>query len=367
MSEPMDIVIVGLTITSSWGNGHATTYRALVRELCEQGHRVLFLERDKPWYRENRDLLTPPWGRTELYESLEELRDTYGANLRQADAVILGSYVPEGALAAQWVLGEARGVRAFYDIDTPVTLANLARGGTDYLTAAQIGQYDLYLSFTGGPTLELIERRYGSPCARPLYCSVDPSAYYPEPTERLWDLGYLGTYAEDRQPVLESLLNTPARACPERRFIVAGPMYPSGIEWAENVDRIDHLPPSEHRSFYNRQRFTLNATRAEMVRLGYSPSVRLFEAAACGTPIISDPWEGLDSVFTPGEEILVARSPEECLGHLRDMSDTARQAVGERGRQRVLAEHTATHRAAELIAHLQEAARLRRSAGTAAL
>ena len=346
------IVILGLSITSSWGNGHATTFRGLVRELTALGHDVLFLERDAPWYAGNRDLPVPPWGRTALYRSLPELQEQFGAEVRDADAVIVGSYVPEGIAAGRWVQQTAGGLKAFYDIDTPVTLAQMTHGGCRYLSPELIPGYDLYLSFAGGPTLTRLEQEYHSPCARPFYCSVDPDLYFPERTAAAWDLGYLGTYSADRQPPLDRLGLEPARRWPEGRFVVAGPQYPADVLWPGNVLRIEHLAPAEHRGFYNRQRFTLNITRSDMIRLGYAPSVRLFEAAACGVPILSDYWEGLDTFFRIGREILVTRSPEDTLQVLREMPDTEREAVAERARTRVLAAHTAAHRAKELVDYL---------------
>jgi len=351
---PLKIVILGLTITSSWGNGHATTYRGLVRELSRRGNDVLFLERDVPWYHENRDLPNPPYGRTELYYPLDDLRSRFADDVREADLVIVGSYVPEGVAVGEWVTGAAGGVTAFYDIDTPVTLAKLERGDTEYLSPELIPRYDLYLSFTGGPTLERLERQYGSPMARPLYCSFDPELYRPEACETKWDLGYMGTYSDDRQPPLERMMLEPARQWPEGRFVVAGPQFPATIEWPANVERIEHLPPSEHRDFYCRQRYTLNVTRADMVRAGYSPSVRLFEAAACGVPIISDWWDGLDTLFQPGSEILISRGPEETLRCLREISEPERLRIGRRARERVLAEHTAAHRATSLEGYALE-------------
>jgi spore maturation protein CgeB len=349
MSEPrLRIVILGLSITSSWGNGHATTYRALIRELTARGHDILFLERDVPWYASNRDLPRPPHGRTALYLDRSELERRFTGEIEAADLVIVGSYVPEGAEIGGWVTGIARGVTAFYDIDTPVTLAKLARGEEEYLTPALIREYQLYLSFTGGPTLERLEQEFGSPMARPLYCSVDPGMYYPEPVALRWDLGYMGTYSEDRQPALNRLLLEPAREWPQGRFVVAGPQYPRDVRWPGNVRRIQHLPPKRHRGFYNAQRFTLNLTRADMVAAGYSPSVRLFEAAACGTPIISDYWDGLETLFQPGSEILIAHSPDQVQQFLREIPEPERRRIGERSRRRVLAEHTAAHRAAEL-------------------
>lgn len=354
MSGPLRIVFAGLSITSSWGNGHATNYRGLVRALAARGHDVLFLERDKPWYAAHRDLPHPPYGRTELYDSIEELRDRFDRDARDADLVVVGSYVPEGVRVGRWVTDTARGVTAFYDIDTPVTLAKLARNDSEYLAPDLVPRFNLYLSFTGGPVLRHIEEVYGSPAARPFHCLVDPDLYYPEPGEIRWDLGYLGTYSDDRQPTLDALLLEPARQWSEGRFAVAGPQYPPSIDWPRTVERIEHLPPPEHRAFYNGQRFTLNVTRADMIRTGYAPSVRLFEAAACGVPVISDSWTGLDDFFRVGEEILVAQSPGEVLDCLKNMDDDRRREMGERARRRVLSAHTAEHRAERLATWVDE-------------
>jgi spore maturation protein CgeB len=316
---------------------------------------VLFLERDVPWYADNRDLSQPPYGRTSLYRSLAELRDRFTRTVREADVVVVGSYVPDGIEVGRWVQENARGVAAFYDIDTPVTLAALTAGRCEYLTRDQIRDYDLYLSFTGGPTLTEIERHFGAPQARALYCSVDPELYAPEPLQRRWDVAYMGTYSDDRQPGVQRFVIEPARRAPGRNFVVAGPQYPEGLSWPENVERVMHLAPAEHRAFYNSMRFTLNVTRADMVRAGYSPSVRLFEAAACGTPIISDEWKGLDRLFTPAVEILISANARDTLTYLRELGDADRRAIGERARQRVLGAHTATHRAIELEAYAAEA------------
>jgi spore maturation protein CgeB len=349
MTAPrLDIVILGLSLSSSWGNGHATTYRGLVRELVRRGHRVTFLERDVPWYAENRDLPRPPFGEFHLYQDLEELTTRWTDTIRAADLVVVGSYVPDGIEVGRWALDQAGGRAAFYDIDTPVTLAALEQGTCAYLAPGQIAEYNLYYSFAGGPSLRLLEERYGAPRAVALYCSFDPELYFPESAEARWDLGYMGTYSPDRQPPLDRLMLEPARRWKEGRFVVAGPQYPDSVAWPDQVDRREHLPPSEHRAFYCAQRFTLNVTRADMVRAGWSPSVRLFEAAACGVPIISDWWEGLDSLFQPDKEILISRSPEDTLRYLRDLPESERRAIAERARRRVLADHSAARRAEEL-------------------
>jgi spore maturation protein CgeB len=350
------LVVLGLSITSSWGNGHATTYRGLLREFARRGHEVAFLERDVPWYAAHRDLPNPVFCATRLYADPDELRRRHADLVAGADAVIVGSYVPDGVEVAGWVLDAARGLVAFYDIDTPVTLARLARGDREYLEPSLVPRFDLYLSFTGGPTLRRLEDGLGAPAARALYCSVDPAAYRPMPeVPARWDLGYLGTYSPDRQPKLEELLLAPARAWPGGRFAVAGPQYPRDVAWGANVDRAEHLPPPEHPAFYAAQRFTLNVTRADMVAAGWSPSVRLFEAAACGVPVVSDPWEGLPSLFRPGEEILLAETAGDVLRALRDLPEERRRAIGAAARARALAEHTAAVRARELEAHLLEA------------
>ena len=96
MSAPYDLVILGLSLSSSWGNGHATTFRALIRGLQTHGQRVLFLERDVPWYAENRDLPDPDFCRLAYYKSVDELVARYAADLTGAGGVIVGSYVPDG-------------------------------------------------------------------------------------------------------------------------------------------------------------------------------------------------------------------------------------------------------------------------------
>jgi spore maturation protein CgeB len=348
------IVILGLSITSSWGNGHATTYRSLVRALSQRGHDVLFLERDMPWYRANRDGVDLPPGSVDIYHSIDELRVGWRRALADADLVIIGSYVPEGIEVGALAQSIGSGIVAFYDIDTPVTLSSLAKGDCPYITPELAAGFDLYLSFTGGRALQVLENRYGARAARVLYCSVDPDRHKPAAAEPIWEMGYLGTYSADRQPALEELMCGPARHCPKDVFAVAGPLYPATISWPANVERIDHVGPDRHGWFYSRQRFTLNITRTDMIRMGYSPSVRLFEAAACGVPIISDWWPGLETIFVPGRHILVARSSDEVLDILREFPDRERRQLAIRAREHVLARHTAAHRALALEGYVEE-------------
>lgn len=347
----LSIVILGQSITA---NSHATNYRGLVRELSARGHDVLFLERDIDGGRANRDLTNPPYGQTDLYGSLKELKNRFATVVREADFVMVGSGLQDGIAIGDWVTRTAQGTTAFYDVDTPATMAGLIKGEGEYISAAMIPRFQMYLSVTGGSVLEYIEEKFDSPKARPLYCSVDASLYFPEHREMNWDLGYLGAYSNDRQPALERLFLEAARHWNDGRFVVAGAQYPRSVRWPRNVKRFSHLPSTRHRAFYNSQRFTLNVTPAGMITSGFSPSVRLFEAAACGTPIISDSWPGIETFFKPDEEILISHSSDETLVYLEEISELDRRRIGYRARERVLSSHTARHRAAELENYILE-------------
>ncbi len=344
----MKIVIFGLSITSSWGNGHATTFRALCRALHGRGHRIVFFERNVEWYASNRDLPDPEFCAVRIFENWRDILPGVRNELRDCDVAIVGSYFPDGVAALDEVIESAAPVRAFYDIDTPITMAQLReRGETEYLKASQIRELDLYFSFTGGPLLREIETRFGPAQAVPLYCSFDPERYHWFPPIKRFtcDLSYMGTYAPDRQPKIDELLCQPALQLKERKFIVAGPQYPATMKWPANVRRITHLNPRWHARFYSSSRLTLNVTRRDMVLAGYSPSVRLFEAAACGAAIVSDNWAGLEEFFDPGEEILIPASGDDILRYISDTDDEQLQRIARRAQQRVLSEHTSGRRA----------------------
>jgi spore maturation protein CgeB len=353
----MKIIIFGLSITSAWGNGHATTFRALARGLHRRGHEILFFEHDQEWYASNRDLPEPEFCKARIYSEWSQVLPSARKELKDADVALVGSYFPDGIEAIREVL-DSRALKAFYDIDTPITLAKLRSGGAEYLRLEDIPGFDVYFSFTGGPVLRELESHFGAQRAVPLYCSFDPEQYHFAPLrEYSCDFSYMGTYAADRQHNIETLFCEVGRRLPAKKFILAGSQYPEDIRWPGNVRRIIHLNPRWHSNFYSSSLFTLNVTRREMVLAGYSPSVRLFEAAACGTAIVSDHWKGLDTFLRPGHEILIPTSVDDVVGYLSDMDECEIRRIGRKAQERVLAEHTSSVRALEFENHISRGGR----------
>jgi spore maturation protein CgeB len=359
----MKLVIFGLTISSSWGNGHATLWRGLCRELIKLGHRVVFFEHDVPYYSSHRDLYELTGGDLILYTEWHSALHLIRRHLSDADIGIVTSYCPDGLSASEEILFSKVGLSCFYDLDTPITLGRLRRGDNiGYIGDRGLVDFDVVLSFTGGSALEELKQRLGARAVYPLYGSVDPSIHRPQAcsTEYLSDLSYLGTYAENRQSVLESLFIEPARRLPNKKFLIGGAQYPESFPWNHNISFVYHVPPAKHPAFYSSSRITLNVTRKEMADMGYCPSGRLFEAAACGVPILSDSWEGIDQFFSPDSEIFIARSTDEVIGILnlpeRDLLKKAQQA-----RERVLAQHTSEKRAKELESILNSVYHFKRS------
>jgi spore maturation protein CgeB len=361
----MKIVIFGLTISSSWGNGHATLWRGLCKALARRNHhRIVFFERDVPYYAGARDLYEWQSGSLVLYPRWEDVQSQAYDEIRSADVVMVTSYCPD-ALSVTELLG-GRALNVFYDLDTPVTLARLSGGNAvPYIGPRGLRDFDLVLSYTGGRALTELSSRLGARMAAPLYGHVDPELHQPEAPRPHYrsDLSYLGTYSADRQHGLESYFIHPARQRPHHRFLIGGAQYPQEFPWTPNIYFVRHLPPSEHAAFFSSSRLTLNITRAPMAQMGWCPSGRLFEAAACGVPVLSDDWEGLDHFFTPDTEILVARKESDALAAL-DLPDAELERIGRAARERVMTEHTSERRAIELLAALESA---RRHAGPSAV
>jgi spore maturation protein CgeB len=354
----MRIAIFGLTVSSSWGNGHATLWRGLCSALAEAGHSISFFEKDVPYYRTHRDLGQPGGYALQLYSEWTEIQPRVESAVKECDCAIVTSYCPDARPAADLILENSKLFSIFYDLDTPVTLNALGREGTvDYIPSYGLEPFDLVLSYTGGNALGELENRLGAKRVAPLYGSVDPSTHHPVPTDERFasDFSYLGTYAADRQQQLDELFLKPANQCPQKKFCIGGALYPPDFPWTGNTYFVRHVAPPEHPAFYSSSKLTLNVTRAAMAEMGYCPSGRLFEAAACGTPIVSDWWEGLNHFFEPGKEILIAKSSvdtEEAL----NLETGELQAIARASQERTLCEHTASHRAAELISLIEGSA-----------
>ena len=347
----MRLVVFGLTVSSSWGNGHATLWRGLIRALAERGVHVTFFERDQPFYAPHRDLHELPGGELALFGEWDAARARRA--LQRSDAAIVTSYCAD-ARAASALIAESGVPSVFYDMDTPVTLARLAAGEpVPYLPQEGLGGFDLVLSYTGGPALEALETRLGARRTAPLYGHADPAVHHRTPPDPRFacDLSYIGTYAADRQPAVEALFISPARRRPGAKAVLAGSGYPPDFPWTDNVWFVKHLPPPEHAAFYSSCTLTVNTTRADMAAMGWCPSGRLFEAAACACPVLSDAWPGLDAFFAPGEEVLLASTPEQATAAL-DLGQARLREVGEAARARFLSQHTSAHRADELLALL---------------
>jgi spore maturation protein CgeB len=354
----MNIVIFGLTISSAWGNGHATLWRGLCRALHRRGHSVRFFERDVPYYAQHRDLESPDGCTLTLYSDWSGVAMVAEEALRAADVALVSSYCPDGRPAARAVLGSRAGVKVFYDLDTPVTLSRVQRGeDVEYLPVGGLADFDLVLSFTGGPALDELRRWLGARQVEALYGSVDPDRHHPvAPSPHLRsDLSYLGTYAADRQAALEELFVVPARRRLDLRFLLAGAQYPAGFPWTPNIFHMAHMPPAEHPAFFCSSGLTLNVTRKAMADMGYCPSGRLFEAAACGTAMISDWWPGLDEFFEPGRDVLIATAADDALAAL-ELGDAERARIARSARERTLDCHSAAVRAAQLESMLIAAA-----------
>ncbi len=352
----MKLVIFGLTVSSSWGNGHATLWRGLLRALASRGHRVVFFERDVPYYARHRDLLALPGAELKLYPNWESVLAEASRELKDADAAMVTSYCPDGIAATELLLSCDGPAHVFYDLDTPVTLSALRAGKSlSYIGPRGLKDFDLVLSYTGGAALEALRTQLGARLVLPLYGSVDPEVHRPVPAREAYraDLSYLGTYAEDRQAMLEKLFLEPARQLPNQRFLIGGAMYPHEFPWTPNIFFARHVAPAEHPAFYCSSRLTLNVTRAAMAQMGFCPSGRLFEAAACGVPIVSDWWKGLDEFFKPGSEILVARSTRDAIAAL-ELREAELSRISKAAREKTLSQHTAERRADELEQALEQ-------------
>ncbi len=357
-STTLDLVIIGRSILSSYSNPAADLYRGLINELAHHGHRTTFLEPYDFAGIAHRDMLRSPYCEVWTYGDIDTLFEEYLPAIQSADVVMLGTGLAETNRIADWICQEARGLTIYYDTDLGQTAANLADGCThcNSLSRESIRSFHLYLSTTGGGALEALAAEYEIRCARPLYESIDPFSYYRMDMDKTYDLGFMGNFRRDRRELLDALLLGPARTTPNRQFVLAGDNYPRSLKWPQNLTYLEHLPGTNHVDFYNRQSCNLILGRTDRKLLGYTPSRQLLAAAACGVPILTQDWSGLDSFFADKQDVFCVEDERDVLDILYGTDDSVRRKVGNAARQRVLAEHTTAQRAQQLLSYWDEVA-----------
>ncbi|TFZ04335.1 CgeB family protein [Ramlibacter rhizophilus] len=352
----MKIAFFASSLVSAYWNGAATYYRGMVRALHERGHHITFYEPDAFERQQHRDMDDPPWAEVVVYgagSEAEVLRTVERA--RGADLVVKASGVGvHDALLERAVL-DLQGpstLVAFWDVDAPATLDRLHGDAQDPFHAL-VPRYDLVLTYGGGEPVRRAYRGLGARECVPIYNALDPSTHHPVPPDPRFDgeLGFLGNRLPDREARVEAFFLDAARRLPQARLLLGG----SG--WQDkplpaNVKYLGHVYTADHNAFNCTPRAVLNISRESMARYGFSPATRVFEAAGAAACLITDAWEGLEQFFEPGREMLVAASGEEVAAHVEALDAERARRIGRAAYERVLAEHTYAHRAAQLDALL---------------
>jgi spore maturation protein CgeB len=204
---------------------------------------------------------------------------------------------------------------------------------------------------------------FGARRCVPIYNALDPETHHPVlPEERFAaDLSFLGNRLPDREARVERFFLEPAARLPERRFLIGGNGW-DGKPMPANVRHLGHVGTRDHNAFNTSSLAVLNIARDSMAEVGFSPATRVFEAAGAGACLITDAWTGLELFLREGEEVLVARDGADVAAHLSALSPERARAIGERGRARILAEHTYARRGAQVDTLLREEAARKRGA-----
>jgi spore maturation protein CgeB len=352
----MKIAFFASSLVSAYWNGAATYYRGIVRALHERGHRVTFYEPDAYDRQKHRDMADPPWAKVVVYsaQSEEEVLRTV-EQARGADLVVKASGVGvHDALLERAVLdlqGPATRV-VFWDVDAPATLDRVHGDAADPFRPL-IPRYDLVLTYGGGEPVRQAYLGLGARDCVPIYNALDPATHHPVPPEPRFEceLAFLGNRLPDREARVEEFFLRAAAQLPDRRMLLGG----SG--WGDkplpaNVQYLGHVYTADHNAFNCTPRAVLNVSRESMARYGFSPATRVFEAAGAAACLITDAWEGLETFFEPGTEVLVAKSGDEVAQHVAALDAQRARAIGQAAYRRVLAEHTYAHRAAQVDAVL---------------
>jgi spore maturation protein CgeB len=349
------LVLFGSSLVSAYWNGAATYYRGICKALHERGHRVVFVEPDIYERQQRRDLAEDPdYAEVRVCRGWDDLS-------RELDRARAADVVAKCSGVGGWDLELARGVVelrrpggplvAHWDVDAPQTLAAASAEPADRPGSfrALIPRFDLILLYGGGPPVQRRYARLGARATHLVYNAVDPDEYYPVPPEpdRCADLLFMGNRLPDREERVRAFFFRAAELAPELRFVLGGEGW-GDLPLPPNVRWIGHVPTAEHRAWNCSARMVLNVVRESMASNGYSPPTRVFEAAGCGSCVLTDRWTGVEQFFAPEREILVVGSAEEVVGRLRGTAPARSRAIGAAAWRRVLADHTYAQRAEQL-------------------
>ena len=347
----MNIAFFGSSLVSAYWNGAATYYRGVIRALNRLGHEITFYEPDAYDRQKHRDIPDPDWARVVVYPASEDgvlraLEQARGADLLVKTSGV-GVY-DELLESAVLQVKHPKTLVCFWDVDAPVTLERVNGDQTDSFRQL-IPRYDLILTYGGGEAVVRAYKALGAKTCVPVYNALDPDTHHAvSPDARfVCDLALLANRLPDREARVEEFFFDVAHGLPNHRFILGG----SG--WADkampsNVNYVGHIYTRDHNAFNCSARTVLNVNRDSMASYGFSPPTRIFEAAGAASCLITDSWEGIDTFLEPDREVLVAKSGDDVIRHLRTLGLTRAKQIGAAARQRVLTEHTYQHRAQQL-------------------
>ncbi len=347
----MRLAFFGSSLVSSYWNGAATYYRGLLKQLAQLGHDVSFYEPDAFGRQQHRDIADPPWAKVVVYPATADgWQRQWSQALRDADVVIKASGVGvfdeelERALAAA-----PMGVlRIYWDVDAPATLEAIAAHPQHHLREA-IPRYDMVFTYGGGDPVVAGYAGFRARHCVPIYNALDPETHFPAAPDPKFgcDLGFLGNRLPDREARVDEFLLATARLLPDRSFVLGGAGWDDKVV-PPNVQRVGHVGTAAHNAFFASGLTTLNINRDSMVRTGFSPPTRVFEAAGAQACLITDRWDGIEQFLEPGREILVASTAREVAEILKGLTPGRAQRIAEAGRRRILAQHTYAQRAVQV-------------------
>ncbi len=355
------ISFFGSSLVSAYWNGAATYYRGIVRALHERGHAVTFFEPDAFDRQRHRDIADPDWADVVVYPADRE-EDVLAAVARGRDADVIvkasGVGVHDELLEAAVLDSRGSALAVFWDVDAPATLARLEADALDPLCAL-VPEYDLVLTYGGGDAVVERYRALGARDCVPVYNALDPTTHHPvEPDPRFaCDLTFLGNRLPDREARVDEFFLRAAALAPERTFLLGGAGW-DDKPLPPNVGCLGHVSTNDHNALNCTPLAVLNVSRESMAANGFSPATRVFEAAGAGACVVTDAWDGIELFLEPEREVLVAHDGTDVARLVEELEPERAQAVGAAARDRLLAEHTYAHRAAQVEAALSARAAL---------